>query len=44
MLFWAAIGVALAYLLFVLISHRLLGGKRAFAKFGSLWYEKETEA
>ncbi len=38
--FWAAIGVALAYLLFVVISHRAIGGKRAFAKISSLWYEK----
>jgi len=38
--FWAAVGVALAYGLFVLISHRAIGGKRAFAKFSSLWYEK----
>ena len=40
MYFWAAVGVALAYLLFVLVSHRIVGGKRAFAKFASLWYEK----
>jgi glutamate:Na+ symporter, ESS family len=38
--FWGAIGVAVAYLLFFLISHRTIGGKKAFAKFGSLWYEK----
>jgi len=38
--FWAAIGVALAYGLFVLVSHRLISGKRAFGKFTSLWYEK----
>jgi len=40
MLFWAAVGVALAYLLFVLISHRVIGGKRAYAKLGKLWFEK----
>ena len=38
--FWGAIGVAVVYLLFFLISHRTIGGKKAFAKFGSLWYEK----
>jgi len=38
--FWAAIGVALAYLVFVLISHRALGGKRAFGKAKTLWFEK----
>ncbi|MCF7825724.1 MAG: sodium:glutamate symporter [Candidatus Marinimicrobia bacterium] len=38
--FWAAIGVALAYLVFVLVSHRALGGKRAFAKVKTLWFEK----
>jgi ESS family glutamate:Na+ symporter len=40
MLFWAAVGVGLAYLVFVLISHRLVAGKRAFAKLGKLWFEK----
>ncbi len=40
LLFWAAVGVAAAYLLFVLVSHRVIGGKRAFAKFTALWYEK----
>jgi hypothetical protein len=40
MYFWAAIGVALAYGLFSLISQRALGGKRAFAKLTTLWYEK----
>ncbi len=40
LLFWAAIGVGLVYLIFVLISHRIVGGKRAFAKLGKLWYEK----
>ena len=39
--FWAAIGVAAAYLLFFLVSHRAIGGKRAFAKLGSLWFEKD---
>jgi len=39
MLFWAAIGVALAYLIFVVISHRLIGRKRAFAKLSTLWFE-----
>lgn len=39
-LFWAAVGVALAYLLFVVISHRIVGGKRAFSKLSDLWYEK----
>lgn len=38
--FWAAIGVATAYLLFSLISQRAVGGKRAFAKFKTLWFEK----
>ncbi|MCF7823938.1 MAG: sodium:glutamate symporter [Candidatus Marinimicrobia bacterium] len=40
MLFWAAIGVAVAYLLFVLITHRLIAGKRAYSKLTTLWYEK----
>jgi len=38
--FWAAVGVALAYAIFVLISHRAIGGKQAFAKFKTLWYEE----
>ncbi len=38
--FWAAVGVALGYGLFSLVSQRVIGGKRAFAKFTSLWYEK----
>jgi len=38
MLFWAAIGVALTYGLFVAISHRVISGKQAFANFGKLWY------
>jgi len=38
--FWAAIGVAVAYLVFALVSHRVIGGKKAFSKFTSLWYEK----
>lgn len=37
--FWAAVGVALAYLLFVIVSHRLVSGKRAFSKLGSLWFD-----
>ena len=41
MLFWAAVGVALAYLVFVLLSHRAIGGRRAFAKAGTLWYEED---
>jgi len=41
LLFWAAVGVALAYLLFVVISHRIIGGKRAYAGLGKLWYEKQ---
>ncbi|NQV16734.1 sodium:glutamate symporter [bacterium] len=40
LLFWAAVGVALAYLLFVIISHRIISGKRAFGQLGKLWYEK----
>jgi len=40
--FWAAIGVAIAYLIFFLISHRVIGGKRAFKKLSSLWYEKDS--
>ena len=40
LLFWAAVGVGLAYLIFVLISHRMVAGKRAFTKLGKLWYEK----
>ncbi|MBT7580182.1 MAG: sodium:glutamate symporter [Candidatus Marinimicrobia bacterium] len=40
MYFWAAVGVALAYLLFSIVSQRLIGGKRAFSKITSLWYEK----
>ena len=38
--FWAAVGVAIAYAIFSLISQRALGGKRAFAKISTLWYEK----
>lgn len=38
--FWAAVGVALTYLLFVLVSHRIIGGKRAFSKLTTLWYSK----
>ncbi|MBC8374840.1 MAG: sodium:glutamate symporter [FCB group bacterium] len=40
MLFWAAIGISLAYLVYVLIAHKVISGKRAFAKFTTLWYEK----
>jgi len=40
MFFWAAVGVAVAYLVFFLISHRVIGKKRAFAKLTSLWYTK----
>ena len=42
MLFWAAVGVAVAYLLFFLISHRVIGKKRAFAQLGSLWYKEKA--
>ncbi len=41
MLFWAAVGVGLAYLVFVLISHRIVSGKRAFGQLGKLWYENK---
>jgi len=40
MYFWAAVGVALAYGLFVLVAHRMIAGKRAFGKLTTLWYEK----
>ena len=40
MYFWAAIGVAAAYLLFGIISNRVVAKKRAFAKFTTLWYEE----
>lgn len=40
MYFWAAVGVAVAYGVFVLISHRVIAGKRAFSKSTTLWYEK----
>lgn len=39
MLFWAAVGVALAYGLFVLISHRIIGKKQAFANPTKLWFK-----
>jgi len=42
LLFWAAVGVALAYLVFVVIAHRAVGGKHAFAKVRSLWYEADA--
>jgi len=41
MLFWAAVGVGLAYLVFVLISHRMVAGKRAFAQLGKLWFDEK---
>lgn len=41
MLFWAAVGVALAYLLFVLIAHKVVSKKRAYANPGQLWYKPE---
>lgn len=41
MLFWAAIGVAVAYLIFVLIAHRVVGGKRAYGQLGRLWYKAQ---
>ncbi|MEA3287221.1 MAG: sodium:glutamate symporter [Candidatus Marinimicrobia bacterium] len=41
MLFWAAVGVGLAYLVFVLISHKLVAGKRAFGQLGKLWFENK---
>ncbi|MDP3178389.1 MAG: sodium:glutamate symporter [Spirochaetaceae bacterium] len=37
--YWAMGGVALAYLVFILIAYRTAAGKKAFAKPGKLWYQ-----
>lgn len=36
--YWALVGLILFYLIVFLVLHRVLAGKRAFAKPGKLWY------
>jgi len=38
--FWIMMGVAAAYLAYVLVSYIALAKKRSFAKFGQLWYKE----
>ncbi|MCK4516308.1 MAG: sodium:glutamate symporter, partial [Spirochaetaceae bacterium] len=39
--FWLALGVALAYLLFVFVSYLLLARGRAFASAGQVWHKEK---
>ena len=38
--FWIMMGVAAAYLAYVLVAYLALAKKRSFAKFGQLWYKE----
>lgn len=41
--FWAAVGVSLAYLIFVFVSYLLIAKERSFAKANKVWLPKHEE-
>jgi glutamate:Na+ symporter, ESS family len=42
-LFWIALGIAIAYLLFCFVAYLFLAKKRAFAKASTVWHPEEDE-